>query len=134
MLLNEVKVFQFHLSDDARDHLNSVGWDGDFTPFPEILITRDVFGWGGSEKFEPWMAKYYVEVAEVTGANDLEDVFMAGQLGMPNPEGVEINFYPGRMHSVSVGDIVQCTETNTFFMVDREGFTELFNFTFEKVA
>jgi hypothetical protein len=134
MLLNEVKVFQFHLSDDARDHLNSVGWDGDFTPFPEILITRDVFGMGGSERFEPWMAKHYVEVAEVTGANDLEDVFMAGQLGMPNPEGVEINFYPGRMHSVSVGDIVQCTETNTFFMVDREGFTELFNFTFEKVA
>ena len=44
-------IHQFHLSDAARDHLNSVGWDGDFGDFPEIVIQRDVKFMGGSKHY-----------------------------------------------------------------------------------
>ena len=44
-------IHQFHLVNEASDHLNSVGWDGDFGDFPEIVIQRDVKFMGGSKNY-----------------------------------------------------------------------------------
>ena len=116
-------VLQFHMSDDARNHLNSVGWGGDFGRYPELAIQRDVKFSGGSEGFSSWMSKYFVAVSDID-AGDLEGVFHVGNMG---PEE-KIN-RRSKMHSVSVGDVVRCNRTGTFHMVDGCGFTQLLSFT-----
>ena len=60
-------IHQFHLSNEASDHLNSVGWDGDFGDFPEIVIQRDVKFMGGSKNYEPWMETHFASVASCNG-------------------------------------------------------------------
>ena len=71
-------IHQFHLSNEASDHLNKVGWGGDFGEFPEIVIQRDV-KFSGSENYESWMEGHFESVARVTGVDTLEDVFHVGK-------------------------------------------------------
>jgi len=115
-------IHQFHLSNEASDHLNSVGWDGDFGDFPEIVIQRDVKFMGGSKNFESWMSDHYASVARVTGVDTLEDVFHVGN-GY-GPEGSCIQKFT-RMHSVSVGDIIVNEKCGTAWMVDGEGWSNV---------
>ena len=114
-------IHQFHLSNEASDHLNSVGWDGDFGDFPEIVIQRDV-KFSGSENFEPWMEDHFTSVARVTGVDTLEDVFHVGN-GY-GPEGSCIQKFT-RMHSVSVGDIIVNEKCGTAWMCDSEGWSNI---------
>jgi hypothetical protein len=114
-------IHQFHLSNEACDHLNKVGWDGDFGDFPEIKIQRDV-KFGGSENFEPWMEDHFTSVARVTGVDTLEDVFHTGN-GY-GPEGSCIQKFT-RMHSVSVGDIIVNEKCGTAWMCESEGWSNI---------
>ena len=114
-------IHQFHLSNEASDHLNSVGWDGDFGDFPEIAIHRDV-KFSGSENFEPWMEDHFTSVARVTGVDTLEDVFHTGN-GY-GPEGSCIQKFT-RMHSVSVGDIIVNEKCGTAWMCESEGWSNI---------
>jgi hypothetical protein len=114
-------IHQFHLSNEASDHLNKVGWDGDFGDFPEIKIQRDV-KFGGSENYEPWMEGHFTSVARVTGVDTLEDVFHVGN-GY-GPEGSCIQKFT-RMHSVSVGDIIVNEKCGTAWMVESEGWSNI---------
>ena len=102
--------------------MNSVGWDGDFGDFPEIVIQRDVKFMGGSKNFESWMSDHYASVARVTGVDNLEDVFHVGN-GY-GPEGSCIQKFT-RMHSVSVGDIIVNEKCGTAWMVDGEGWSNV---------
>jgi len=114
-------IHQFHLSDKASDHLNSVGWGGDFGDFPEIAIQRDV-KFSGSENYEPWMEEHFTSVARVTGVDTLEDVFHVGN-GY-GPEGSCIQKFT-RMHSVSVGDIIVNEKCGTAWMIDGQGWSNI---------
>ena len=115
-------IHQFRLSDEASDHLNSVGWGGDFGDFPEIAIQRDVSFSGGSEKYESWMGDHYKAVARVSGTQFLEDVFHIGNgFGV---DGASIQKFC-RMHSVSVGDIIVNEKCGTAWMVDGEGWSNI---------
>ena len=114
-------IHQFHLSNEASDHLNKVGWSGDFGDFPEIKIQRDV-KFSGSENFEPWMEDHFASVARVTGVDTLEDVFHVGN-GY-GPEGSCIQKFT-RMHSVSVGDIIVNEKCGTAWMCDSEGWSNI---------
>ena len=115
-------IHQFHLSKQASDHLNKVGWDGDFGDFPEIAIQRDVKFMGGSKNYEPWMENHFASVARVTGVDTLEDVFHIGNgFGV---DGASIQKFV-RMHSVSVGDIVVNEKCGTAWMVDGEGWSNV---------
>jgi hypothetical protein len=114
-------IHQFHLSNEASDHLNKVGWGGDFGDFPEIAIQRDV-KFGGSENFEPWMEDHFTSVARVTGVDRLEDVFHTGN-GY-GPEGSCIQKFT-RMHSVSVGDIIVNEKCGTAWMCESEGWSNI---------
>tara|TARA_R110002126_G_scaffold162549_4_gene310524 strand:+ start:511 stop:888 length:378 start_codon:yes stop_codon:yes gene_type:complete len=119
------KVFQFRLSEEARDHLNTVGWGGEFAPFPEIEIQAKVFGLGGSKHYKPWMEDHYKEVAEITGENlSMEDVFNVGN-GYGKEGTCLRRFLP--MHSMSVGDIVVGPIGNAY-MCDSEGWGHIENF------
>ena len=120
------QVFQFRLSEEARDHLNTVGWGGDFGDFPEIAIMRDVSFAGGSDKFEPWMEEYYTEVALIQSVEMLtmNNVFHIGNgYGVT---GASITKYKP-MHSMSIGDIVIAPYGNAY-MCDSEGWTHIENF------
>lgn len=114
-------IHQFHLSNEASDHLNKVGWDGDFGDFPEIKIQRDV-KFGGSEHYESWMEDHFTSVARVTGVDNLEDVFHVGN-GY-GPEGSCIEKFT-RMHSVSVGDIIVNEKCGTAWMVESAGWSNV---------
>ena len=114
-------IHQFHLSDKASDHLNSVGWGGDFGDFPEIAIQRDV-KFNGSENYEPWMEEHFTSVARVEGVDTLEDVFHVGN-GY-GPAGSSIQKFT-RMHSVSVGDIIVNEKCGTAWMVDGQGWSNI---------
>ena len=119
------KVFQFRLSKEARDHLNKVGWDGDFCEFPEIQIQRDVSFDGGSCLYKPWMEEFYTEVALIQGALFMEDVFAIGNgYGV---DGTSITRYKP-MHSISIGDIVVNGKTGNAYMCDSEGWSNIENF------
>jgi hypothetical protein len=121
-------ILQARIGRDALDHLNNVGWGGDFGPYPELAIKRDVQFSGGSEGFYAWMSKYYWTVANVYRAKNMDEVFHAGN-GYA-PEGVEL-VKVDRMHSCSVGDIIHNHEDGTYHMVDSEGFTQLLSFNAE---
>ena len=111
-------IFQFKISSEAADHLNLVGWDGDHGEFAtDIKITRDVSCFG-SARWEPVMAAKYNLVAECEASN-LEDVFHMG-----NGYGDQSKFTKiANMHSLSVGDLVECVDTGDVMMVDPAGWT-----------
>jgi len=113
-------VYQYHISEEAYDHLNNVGCSGDFEPYPELYIQRDV-KFVGAKKFSAWMSEYYNAVCEIE-AEDLEEVFHIGNVGG------SIKLIADKIYSVSVGDIIHHHKTNTFHMVDDFGFTQLLSF------
>lgn len=115
-------IFQFIASREATDHVNSVGWMDAVKEFPEVQIMRDVKFMGGSEKFQPWMFAHYYVVANIKYAQGLEDVF---HIGNGFGDQSQLERIAERMHSVSVGDIVLCHDTNTYFMCDPEGWTAI---------
>ncbi len=72
----------------------------------------------GSAKWEPAMFAYFSPVCEMD-ASDLEEVFNLGNIG-PEEKITRLD----RMHSVSVGDIIQ-NPTGEFYMVDDYGFKQI---------
>ena len=113
-------IFQHILSSEAIDRINEVGFGGDLGEFAiEAKITRDV-GCFGSERWEPAMAAKFNLVAECE-ADNLEDVFHMG-----NGYGDQSKFTKlGNMHSLSVGDLVECVDTGDMMMVDPTGWTKV---------
>lgn len=113
-------VYQFRMSDAAMDKVNAVGWGGDFGEFAtEVEIQREV-KFEGSEGFRPEMSEYF-ELVALVEARDLEHVFKIGNIG---PDEA-ITRVADRMHSISVGDIVECHKTGVCFMVEPTGFSEV---------
>ena len=115
-------VFQFRLSREARDVVNSVGWTDAQKQFPEVEIQLNVSFSGGSEGFSAWMSQYYTPVCNIDAAT-LNGVFQIGNMGPE--ESIE---RLGKMHSVSVGDVIRDNEMGTYHMVDSYGFTQLLSF------
>jgi hypothetical protein len=117
-MLMKFNIFQFKISSEAADRINEVGFDGDLGKFAmEAKITRDV-GCFGSDRWEPEMAAKFNLVAECEASN-LEDVFHMG-----NGYGDQSKFTKlGNMHSLSVGDLVECVDTGDVLMVDPMGWT-----------
>ena len=111
-------IFQHKLSSEAADRINEVGFEGDLGEFAaDATIQRDV-KFFGSERWEPKMASRYNLVARCE-ANNLDEVFHMG-----NGYGDTSKFEAlERMHSVSVGDLVENIETGELFMCDPEGWT-----------
>ena len=113
-------VYQFHMSDAAFDKVNAVGWGGDFGEFAtEVEIHREV-KFEGAEKYRPEMSEYF-ELVAIVEARDLDDVFKVGNIG---PDEA-ITRVADRMHSISVGDIIEDHETGECFMVDITGFSKV---------
>ena len=121
-------VFQFKLSREASDAVNSLGWDDAMKKFPEVEIQLKVSFSGGSDGFNAWMSEYYNPVANIDAAT-LNGVFQVGNMG---PEESIERLAP--MHSVSVGDIIRDNEMGTYHMVDGMGFTQLLSFLEKEVA
>lgn len=105
------------MSDKVSDQVNKLGWDEAYKLYPEVKIQLDVKFSGGSKGYSDWMSEYYTPVCEIE-ADDLEEVFHIGNMG---PEERIKRLAP--MHSVSVGDIVECDGTK--HMVDGFGFAEI---------
>ena len=112
-------VFQFRLSNEAVDRVNTNGWDVALREFPEVAIHRDV-KFEGSENYQSWMFNHYTLVAEMTDVSNLEEVF---HLGNGYGEQSKITRVADRMHSMSVGDVIFCHDTNDYFMCDPMGWT-----------
>jgi len=113
-------IHQAKASNEALDHLNVVGWDGDFGEYDkEIRIHRDVLFFGGSEKYTPDMSECY-EIAGTVEAENLDEVFHIGNIAHD-----QINMVADRMRSVSIGDIIVDLTNDIAYMVDGEGFTEV---------
>ena len=109
-------IYQFNLSREAADRINEVGFDGDLGEFAaDAKIQRDV-QFFGSERWEPKMASRYTLVALVE-ANGLDEVFHIGN-GYGDQDKIE---RLDRMHSLSVGDLVECHDTGDVLMCDPEG-------------
>lgn len=121
-------VFQFKLSRAARDAVNSLGWTDAMKQFPEVEIQLNVSFSGGSEGFSAWMSKYYEAVCNIDAAT-LNGVFHIGNMGPE--ESIE---RLGKMHSVSVGDVIRDNDMGTYHMVDDEGFTQLLSFIVKEAA
>ena len=114
-------VFQFRLSKEADDRVDTNGWDVALREFPEVAIHRDV-KFEGSEKYQSWMFNHYTLVAEMTDVSNLEEVFL---LGNGYGEQSKMTRVADRMHSMSVGDIIFCHDTNTYLMCDPMGWTAI---------
>ena len=112
-------VFQFRLSNEAIDRVNANGWDVALREFPEVAIHRDV-KFEGSENYQSWMFNHYTLVAEMTDVSNLEEVF---HLGNGYGDESKMTRVADRMHSMSVGDIAFCHDTNTYLMCDPMGWT-----------
>jgi hypothetical protein len=72
----------------------------------------------GSAKWKPSMFAYFSPVCEIAASN-LDQVFDIGNIG-PEEKITRLD----RMHSVSVGDIIQ-NPTGEFYMVDDFGFEKI---------
>jgi hypothetical protein len=86
------------------------------SPEDVIEFKRDLM-FDGSECYRAEMSEHFVKVAEVE-ASDLDDVF---HIGNGYGDQSKIQRVAERMHSVSVGDIIQ-TQDGYLWMVDPEGF------------
>ena len=112
-------VYQARISMEAKDRINAVGWGGDHGAYEmEARIQRDVKFMSGSKAYVPEMSEHYSLVA-LCEAKNLDQVFEIGNLHTDRMQIVD------RMHSVSVGDIIDCHDTGDCFMVDPEGFTKI---------
>ena len=116
-------VYQFSITREAADAINTLGWDESEKQFPEVRIQRDVANFGGSEKFESWMGRYYKLVNQYDVA-DLNAVFHDGNV-KERPQG---------MRSVSIGDIIFDESTGDAWMVDFDGFNIVNVFGLQEAA
>ena len=114
-------VYQFHLSRDADYAVDELGWSESKLVHPEVAIQRDV-KFEGSEKYQSWMFNHYNLVAEMTDISNLEEVF---HIGNGYGEQSKMTRVADRMHSLSVGDIIFCHDTNTYLMCDPMGWTAI---------
>lgn len=109
-------IYQFNLSREAADRINEVGFDGDLGEFAQdAKIQRDV-KFFGSESWESTMASRYSLVAVIEASN-LDEVFHIGN-GFGDQDKIE---RLDQMHSLSVGDLVECHDTGDVLMCDPEG-------------
>tara|TARA_R100000234_G_C4996169_1_gene178049 strand:- start:202 stop:561 length:360 start_codon:yes stop_codon:yes gene_type:complete len=111
------KIFQIHLTNNEVAHVNAHGHDSVdkqvarldlMSPYrhDDVLpLVRDAFD-----------KNYFKHVANIT-ASGLEDVFTIGN-GYGDKEDVELL---DRMHSLSVGDVVE-DDTGTRYFVNTSGF------------
>ena len=122
-------IFQHILSSEAIDRINEVGFDGELGEFQtDAKISRDVTFWG-SESWEPAMASKF-ELVATCEANDLTDVFHMG-----NGYGDQSKFIRiANMHSLSVGDLVECVDTGDVMMIDPTGWTKVSYIGLQEVA
>lgn len=87
---------------------------------PEVNFDSDA----GGEIFEDWLNEHYRHVTSAW-AWDTENlyVFMQGENWSPNGEARDLIRGLGLKHtSMSVGDIIEDTETGQFYIVDFAGF------------
>jgi hypothetical protein len=108
------RVYQLKIARHVYDHVNEVGHAEAAVKYPEWKVAQDV-RFQGSAKWEPSMFAYFTPVCEIA-ATSLNEVFEIGNIG-PEHKIVRLD----RMHSVSVGDIIQ-DPTGEFHMVDDFGF------------
>jgi len=114
--MSKYSVYQIHLNESDSELLSkSGGWGEAASVSPKIKAYLDKDG----SPQEAFNSGFYVRVADIE-ASDLEDVFKIGNIG---PEE-SIKRY-GRMHSVSVGDVIK-DESGSYFAVSGEGFVEVF--------
>ena len=112
------EVYQMHLSDKVFDEVNRLGHAGAAKAYPEYEAYQGTH-FAGSKGFKSTYLQYFSKVAEIE-AQDLEQVFEIG-----NGYGDQTKIARlGRMHSVSVGDIV-VADDGRYMMVDRMGFNEV---------
>jgi hypothetical protein len=111
------KVYQLKIAREVYDYVNEVGHVAAAIKYPEYKVSKDI-RFQGSAKWEPSMFAYFSPVCEIA-ASDLDEVFHVGNVG-PEAKIVRLD----RMHSVSVGDIIQ-DPTGEFHMVDDFGFNKI---------
>ena len=113
-------VYQVRLSNEVYDAVEICSLAGSHLKaaemYPEYKIHLDVM-LSGSAAFKQEDFKYYSQVA-VIEAKSLDDVFKIGNVG---PEDKITRF--GRMHSLSVGDIIGID--GKYVMIDGFGFAEI---------
>ena len=114
-------VHQIKIERSVYDQVNKLGHEGAATTFPEYRAKMDTMF--GSKGYKAEYEQFYAPVCEID-AEDLEGVFYIGNMG---PEERIKRLAP--MHSISVGDIIECGGTDTIrgvrFMVDSFGFEEI---------
>ena len=111
------RVYQIKVARQVYDYVNEVGHEAAATKYPEYGVSMAI-RFQGSAKWEPSMFAYFSPVCEMD-ASDLEEVFNIGNIG-PEEKITRLD----RMHSVSVGDIIE-DSTGEFHMVDDFGFEKI---------
>ena len=144
------KVYQIKLSEAVYDFVN--GPEGGHTETAKkypLYHARMETSFDGAKGYKPEMFEHYTKVCEVAGMQerDLETVFkILNGFYFDEDAGTDLvfeEFVSGfkmrtflnkktkevrevrDMHSLSVGDIIEDTETGKFHMVDGFGFSEL---------
>jgi hypothetical protein len=117
-------VYQIQTTRAMRDLLNQVGWAGlkEHEELAPMAVKMDL-DFDGSENWEPAYFEHFCPVAHVE-ADSLDQVFAFTNDWENTPEGaVEILNVPGKMRSLSVGDLICCE--SEFFMVNGFGFAKV---------
>jgi hypothetical protein len=111
------QVYQLKIARHVYDYVNQVGHAEAAVKYPEWKVARDI-RFEGSANWEPSMFAHFGLVCEIA-ATSLNEVFDIGNIG---PEEKIVRH--DRMHSVSVGDIIQDPD-GVFHMVDDFGFNQI---------
>lgn len=115
-------VYQIQISDTVYNEVNRLGHEAALEQFPQYRAYMNTM-FKGSEGYSSEYSQYYEPVCTIE-AEDLEGVFEIGNIG---PESSITRLKP--MHSVSVGDIIECGGTDVVqgprFMVNSRGFKEI---------
>ena len=114
-------VMQVPMNKEIYDFVNQYGHEAAIELYPQYEARMKI-QFFGSKNFLTQMSEYFVPVCQID-VDTLDQVFQVGNIG---PESKIMRLE--RMHSVSVGDVIRCNRTNTYYMVDDYGFTQLLNF------
>ena len=106
----QYQVYQWELTDEDHDNINAHGWAG-YVDYADVTFKP-------SKELMSRIRDKYKMVALIE-ANDLNEVFHIGNV---RPSGSIT--YVGKMHSISVGDIIRDEAGNEVF-VDSFGFGKL---------
>ena len=143
-------IFQIKISEEIYDHVNGPegGHSETAKKYPLYHAGMET-SFDGAKGYKPEMFEHYTKVCEVAGMQerDLETVFkILNGFYFDEDAGTDLvfeEFVSGfkmrtflnkktkevrevrDMHSLSVGDIIEDTETGKFHMVDGFGFSEL---------